>query len=176
MEHREIARIAGVSVKTVTRYLQEYQKGGLALCQQLHFHQPQSELDQHAAALTDYFRQHPPVSVKQAMQIITERTGLKRKETQVRVFLQRIGLKRLTVAPLPGKVDADKIQEQQSFHDQKLQPRLQEAQHGHRAVWFVDASHFVHGFFFAWCGVFNGYSCARPVVASGSMFWAHSMP
>jgi len=39
--------------------------------------------------------------------------------------------------------------------DKKLQPRLEEAKHGKRTVYFADAAHFVHGAFIAriWCTV-----------------------
>lgn len=50
---------------------------------------------------------------------------------------------------MPGKVLDDKKQQQtqQTFHDDKLQPRLDEAKQGKRTVLFVDAAHFVMGAF-----------------------------
>ena len=51
---------------------------------------------------------------------------------------------------MPAKADHD---EQAEFLDQKLQPRLEEAKQGKRAVLFVDAAHFVYGPFlgYLWC-------------------------
>jgi hypothetical protein len=50
---------------------------------------------------------------------------------------------------MPGKVVDDKKQQQaqQVFHDDQLQPRLDEAKQGKRTVLFVDAAHFVMGAF-----------------------------
>ena len=44
-------------------------------------------------------------------------------------------------------------QAQQMFHDQELQPLLDEAKQGKRSVLFVDAAHFVMGAFLGmvWC-------------------------
>ena len=51
---------------------------------------------------------------------------------------------------MPAKADHD---EQAEFLDHQLQPRLEEAQKGQRAVRFVDAAHFVFGPFlgYLWC-------------------------
>ena len=55
---------------------------------------------------------------------------------------------------VPGKgSDPDKIEEQENFHQQKLKPLLEEAKEGKKAVFFVDAAHFVHRAYlgFIWC-------------------------
>jgi transposase len=51
---------------------------------------------------------------------------------------------------VPAKGDHD---EQLEFLENKLQPRLEEAQQGQRTVLFVDAAHFVYGPFlgYLWC-------------------------
>ncbi len=58
---------------------------------------------------------------------------------------------------MPGKAldDAKQQQAQQEFHDNQLQPRLDEAKQGKRTVLFVDAAHFVMGAFLGmvWCFV-----------------------
>jgi hypothetical protein len=41
---------------------------------------------------------------------------------------------------IPAKADPD---QQAAYLEHELQPRLAEAQAGHRAVFFVDAAHFV---------------------------------
>lgn len=48
---------------------------------------------------------------------------------------------------MPGKAldDAKQRRAQQMFHDNQLQPRLDEAKQGKRTVLFVDAAHFVMG-------------------------------
>ena len=66
---------------------------------------------------------------------------------------------------MPGKAldDAKQRQAQQEFHDNQLQPRLDEARQGKRTVLFVDAAHFVMGAFLGmvWC-------FARKVLPSAS--------
>jgi len=54
------------------------------------------------------------------------------------------------VGTIPAKADAD---EQADFLEDKLRPRLNQAQRGKRTVLFVDAAHFVYGPFlgFFWC-------------------------
>jgi len=48
---------------------------------------------------------------------------------------------------IPSKAD-----EQEAFKNEKLEPRLEEAQSGKRAVFFMDAAHFVLFFLgFLWC-------------------------
>jgi hypothetical protein len=58
---------------------------------------------------------------------------------------------------VPGKApdDEKQLQAQQEFHDNKLQPYLEEAKQGGRTVLFVDAAHFVMGAFLGmlWCFV-----------------------
>ena len=56
---------------------------------------------------------------------------------------------------VPGKAVEDEKQQkaQQDFHDQTLQPLLEEAKQGKRTVLFVDAAHFVMGAYLGmlWC-------------------------
>lgn len=77
-------------------------------------------------------------------------TGIKRHPTQVRRFLKKIGMKPRRVAAVPAKAD---VQVQKEFLAQSLEPKLAEAQAGRRAVFFVDAAHFVHAPFLGivWC-------------------------
>jgi transposase len=140
LEHKNIACLAAVSLNTVRSYLQMYQEGGIERLKELHFYQPQSELEVYAATLEAHFRDHPPATIKEAMNEIEELTGIKRSQTQVRRFLKRIGIKRRKVGTVPSKADPD---EQESFKKEKLDPRLEEAKAGKRAVFFVDAAHFV---------------------------------
>jgi transposase len=148
--HQEIAVIAAVHPNSVTNCLKEYQQGGLEAVRQLHFYQPQSELQGHQPTLTEYFEQHPCASLKEAAAKIEELTGLKRSLPQVEKFLKKMGLKCRKVGCLPAKADPD---QQADFLSQQLQPRLDEAQAGQRAVFFVDAAHFVLAPFlgFLWC-------------------------
>jgi transposase len=88
--------------------------------------------------------------VAEAAAKITELTGIRRKPTQIRQFLKRLGMAPRKVAAIPAKAD---VQAQQEFKAHTLEPKLEEAKAGQRAVFFVDASHFVLAPFLGivWC-------------------------
>jgi transposase len=148
--HQEIAEIADVHPNTVTAHLQEYQAGGLEAVRRLNFYQPQSQLQEHQTTLKEYFEQHPCASLKEAAAKIEELTGLNRSLPQVEKFLKKMGMKCRKVGCIPAKADP---QQQAEFLNKQLQPRLDEAQAGLRALFFVDAAHFVLAPFlgFLWC-------------------------
>ena len=111
-------------------------------------------MDQHAATLETYFKEHPPRTVAEAQQIIKEQTGIERSPTQIQAFMKRLGMKCRKVGYLPGHAaNPDKQAEQATFKTQELEPRLSEAQAGKRRVLFMDAAHFVMGVYQAlvWC-------------------------
>ena len=142
LPHGQIARLVGISESTLRTYLHEYQAGGIAGLKQLKGYRPQSELDKHTASLEEHFRTHPVATAAEAMAAIEHLTGIKRSPVQVRKYLHRIGVQRRKVGVLPAKAD---VQAQETFKTQELEPRLAEAQAGQRAVFFVDAAHFVLG-------------------------------
>ncbi len=140
LAHQDIAWLAAVSPNTMRRDLQLYQESGLERLKETHFYRPQSDLVAHETMLEAHFREHPPATVKEAVCEIEALTGIQRSETQVRHFLKTLGLKRRKVGTVPSKADPD---EQAAYQVEKLEPRLAEAQAGQRAVFFVDAAHFV---------------------------------
>lgn len=150
LPHQEIARLTSVSINTVTSYLRTYQQSGLDGLKHVSFYQPQSQLHQERSTLESYFREHPPATIKEASHTIEKLTGLKRGETQVRAFLKSMGLSRRKVGMIPAKAD---VQQQEEFKKKDLEPRLDEAKAGERALFFVDAAHFVFAPFlgFLWC-------------------------
>jgi len=148
--HGEISRLTGISGTTLTSYLRAYQQGGIEALKMVRFYRPQSELRVHQGTLEAYFREHPPASVKQAMATIEALTGVRRSANRVRLFLRHMGLKCRKVGMVPAKADADV---QEAFKTTQLEPRLEEAKSGQRAVFFVDAAHFVLAPFLGmlWC-------------------------
>jgi transposase len=136
----ETARLADVCPNTVRNCLHEYEQGGLERLKTMNYYQPGSELDAHHTTLKEYFEKNPPATVKEAMHEIEELTSIKRSETQIRAFMKKIGLKCRKVGMIPAKADPD---EQAAYLKEKMEPRLAEAQAGKRAVFFVDAAHFV---------------------------------
>lgn len=155
--HEEIATLADCSRSTVQRVLDDYLQGGLALLRQASSpRRLRGDLEGHRTSLEEIFTKSPPRSVKQARQVIEEHTGIRRGLTQVRRFLHGLGLKPRKVAavPIPPKSTLeDHVKTQAEFLEKKLEPRLEEARRGSRAVFFMDAAHFVHASFLGvlWC-------------------------
>jgi transposase len=148
--HSEISRRTGISSTTLTTYLRAYQEGGIETLKTVRFYRPQSDLRVHQGPLEAHFRKHPPASAQQAMATIETLTGVRRSPDRIRVFLKHLGLKCRTVGMIPAKAD---VEEQEAFNTTQLEPRLEEAKAGQRAVFCVDAAHFVLAPFLGmlWC-------------------------
>lgn len=110
--HKRIAELTGVSINVVTEYVQQYKAGGIERLKEINFYSPESELVEHQQTIENYFREHPPATIKEAMSLIEKLTGLKRSEKSVRKFLDQMGLKRRKVGMIPSKID---INEQEEF-------------------------------------------------------------
>lgn len=112
LPHYQIASCVGVGENTVRSYFKQYQAGGIEALNRLEFRRPTSDLQAHHDRIEAYFREHPATPIPQAAQRIEELTGLKRSPTQVRIFLNKLGLKRLKTTAIPAKCD---VQQQASF-------------------------------------------------------------
>jgi transposase len=151
LSHKQIAAITRVTDDTVTNYLKEYVEGGVERVLQKRFYQPKSQLDPFVEEIKEMFKKHPPHSAKEAAHRIKEKTGIHLSVSACRDFLKkRLGMRVRRVGMVPSKADPD---EQEHYVEEKLSPRLEEAKQGKRAVYFVDAAHFVMGAFlgFVWC-------------------------
>ena len=142
--HNKIARVANVCENTVRHSLEAYQQGGLEKLTTLSFHRPSSRLKPFDAEVRDYFEKTPPTTITQACADIQRLTGVSIKNTQMRAYIKAMGIRRRKVNSLPAKAN---LEAQKKFHDEELQPRLEEAKKGKRIVYFVDAAHFVLGAF-----------------------------
>jgi transposase len=155
--HREIAGVVRVDGDTVTDYLRKYRDGGLPMLLAENYRKGEGQLDDHADRLKKVFENSPPHTVNQATEVIERETGIRLKHSACRDFLRKLGMKCRRCGLVPGKApnDEKQLQAQQEFHDNKLQPRLEEAKQGRRTVLFVDAAHFVMGAFLGmlWCFV-----------------------
>jgi transposase len=157
LPHRQIADLAGVSLRTVQRYLDEYRQGGLKQVRRCKWRGPETALLVHERSVEEYFWDHPPRSTQEAAQVILDLTGVRRGLTQVRSFLKaHLGLRYRKVAaiPVPPKKSIEEhAREQARFLRQELEPALAQARAGRRAVYFVDAAHFVWAPFLGclWC-------------------------
>ncbi|MBD2774193.1 IS630 family transposase [Iningainema tapete] len=148
--HKEICKLTKVSSNTLRSYLKDYQLGGIEKLKEINFARPKSELEEYRTTLKEYFQKNPPATINQAIDEIESLTGIKRSPTQVRKFLKSMGMRCLKVGFIPSKADSE---EQEEFKLKKLEPKLEEAKAGKRAVFFVDAAHFVMGNFLnlIWC-------------------------
>ena len=117
--HQRIAQLTGVSVTTVTDFLKDYQAGGIQRLKEIHFRQPVSELAKHQRTLEDYFKAHPPATIKEAMDKIEKLTGLKRSEPRIKKFLGKLGFKRRKVGAVPSKANPD---QQETFKKKNWNP------------------------------------------------------
>ena len=167
LSHKEIAAIARVDQDTVTNYLKQYAQNGLEELLEDNYRKPTSQLEPHKQKLKKLFEEQPPHTVNHANDLIFDTTGIRLKHSGCRDLLKKMGLKFRRTGLVPGKALDDKKQQeaQQDFHDNKLQPILEEAKAGERTVLFIDAAHFVMGAFLGmvWCfkRVLLPSSCGR---------------
>ncbi len=89
LTHADIAALADVSPRSVQRYLDEFEQGGLDRVRRLGWQGKHCELDEHQASLEDYFIENPPRSAREAQQAIERLTGIRRGLSQVRAFLKK---------------------------------------------------------------------------------------
>ncbi len=133
-----------VCENTVRHCFETYQQGGIEKIKTLNFYQPQSRLKSFETEVRNYFEKTPPATIAQACADIEKLTGVSVKNTQMRAYIKSIGIRHRKVNSIPAKAN---IEAQKKFHDEELQPRLEEAKAGKRTVYFVDAAHFVLGAF-----------------------------
>lgn len=131
LQHQEICRLAGVSSNTLREYLKLFQAGGIEKLMELNFYAPTSELERHRVRLEAYFRAHPPATLNEAAAKIQELTGLKRSPSAVGTFLNALGMAPRRVGTIPSKADPEK---QEHFLINELEPRIEEAKQGKRAI------------------------------------------
>jgi transposase len=160
--HHEIVNIVGICENTVREYLQGYKIYGAEFIQQVNFNKPKSQLQSFDTEIKKYFEKNPPTTITQACHDVKKLTGISIKNTQMKNYLKNLGMKCRKVNSIPAKVNTVA---QKEFHDKQLQPKLDEAKEGKRAVYFMDAAHFVMGAFlgYLWCftRVFARTPCGR---------------
>lgn len=160
--HHEIVNIVGICENTVRKYLQGYKKHGVEFIQQVNFNKPKSQLQSFDTEIKKHFEKNPPTTITQACYEVNKLTGISIKNTQMKNYLKNVGMKCRKVNSIPAKANTVM---QKEFHDKQLQPKLDEAKEGKRAVYFMDAAHFVMGAFlgYLWCftRVFARTPCGR---------------
>jgi transposase len=106
LPHHQIASCVGICENTLRAYFKQYQTGGIEALKVLQFHGPTSELEAYHETLEAYFHEHPATTIPEAVKRIEHLTGLKRSPTQVGIFLNKLGLKRLKTSAVPAKYNA----------------------------------------------------------------------
>jgi transposase len=153
----EVAELLRIDEDTVTNYTKKYDESGLQGLLEENYHQPKSQLEPYTEQLKELFQKQLPHTVNQAIEMIDKATGIRLQPSACRAFLKKMGMKCRRCGVVPGKAmeDDKQRQAQQEFHDNQLQPILDEAKQGKRNVLFVDAAHFVMGAFLGmvWCFV-----------------------
>lgn len=131
LPHKEICQLTDISSNTLRKYLRLYQSGGVEKLMTLNFYTPTSELEKHRDLLEIHFRAHPPATLKEAMANIEQLTGIKRSPSAVGKFLTSMGMRPRKVGAIPEKADTE---QQENFKINELEPRLEEAKDGKRAI------------------------------------------
>lgn len=127
IQHKQIAKLAGVCDSVVTKYLRLYRNGGLDEVRKTNFYQPKSELEKHSESIEQYFRDHPVSSIPEAVAKIEELTGIRRSKTQVRIFLRNLGMRFRKMGSIPSGADPDA---QEEFKKKLWSPDLMKLKQG----------------------------------------------
>lgn len=100
--HERIAKLAEVSRRTVQRLLDIFSAGGLQAAREFHEQGRANGLAPHQLSIEAEFRERPPCIVAEACDRIERLTGVRRRPSQVRLFLREtLGLKWRKVAAIP---------------------------------------------------------------------------
>ena len=84
LAHGQIAQVVNITETTLRDDFQLYVDGGGERLKAVAIQGPESALQDHYASWETYFRAHPPATINEAQKKIEARTGIKRRETQVR--------------------------------------------------------------------------------------------
>ena len=107
LPQHEIAACVGISGPPRRTYFRTYLAGGIAALRDIHFYQPTSDLEAYRTTRDAYFTAHPPANATPAAAMIEEVTGIKRSPTQIRIFMKKLGLKRLKTYAIPAKYNQE---------------------------------------------------------------------
>lgn len=105
LSRHKAAEVARLGRATVQRYVAAYRQGGLDGLRHWGVTGPVSELAAHRDRIREEFTRQPARSVAEAAARIEALTGIRRRPSQTRLFLQGLGLKfqRVRAVPVPPK-------------------------------------------------------------------------
>jgi len=149
LSYETVALLVGICRDTVTTYIRYYNTGGLEQIYKVGYGTNKSELEKYTDSLLDYFEEHPPHSINEAILNIKDLTGLERSPSAVKAWMKRHGLRYRKTGQIPSKANP---KEQARFIDEQLNPLIEQAKNGEIHLVFMDAAHFVMGVFlcFLW--------------------------
>lgn len=107
----------------------------------------------HEAEIIEELESKNYQTVRQVANVIKERWNIDCSSSPTRAMLHALGCRRLKAGSLPAKADPAK---QRAFFNEVLRPLMERAHKGEITLYFLDASHFVHGCDFlgnVWCRV-----------------------
>jgi len=109
--HERIRKLVKISSRTLVQWIRAYQEGGIDALKKLNWKGAKGSLCLHKNAIEDYFKKHPPTSVREACIKIKKLTGIDRRESAVRDFLWSMGMAFRKTGNVPGKADPVKQEE-----------------------------------------------------------------
>ena len=137
-----IPRLAGVSENTMRDYFDLYATGGLDKLKEVNLYRPTSALEAHTTTLEAYFHDHPPATIKEAQH---RDRNVDRHQAQrdagAHLPEKKLHLRCRKVGMIPA--NKPNPSNKPSISTKNLNHVLAEAQAGQRAVFFVNAAHFV---------------------------------
>lgn len=137
LSHGDICRICDITKKTFVDWLRLYIADGIDGLKRWNYSGKKNEFASFEDILRQSFKESPVRSVNEATQRIEKLTGIKRRPTQIRMLMRKLGLSYRKVGHIPGKAATkEKMTEQREFLENELEPRLNEAQKGKREVFF----------------------------------------
>ena len=144
------SRVVGVSERQIRNHRKAYESEGTAALTKNTRYKPVSEMNKYKEEIREDLTSNPVATASEACERIEMLTGIKRSPTQVRRFMQQLGLKPLKAAGIPAQADPVA---QAEFLEAKLKPRIKEAEKGKRTILFMDAAHFVWQLYIGvlWC-------------------------
>lgn len=117
--HGEIRRLVKISSRTLVQWIRLYQDGGIDAIKKLGWKGAKGALTEHREVLEEYFKQYPPLSLKDACIKIKELTGVERRRIAVRDFLRSLGMSFRKTGNVPGKADLAKQEEFKKKHSNR---------------------------------------------------------
>lgn len=111
LSHQQICSLADISPPGLVEVLKQYAHGGLQAVMRANWKPRRAALDDFRESIVNHFKATPPASVKEAQAEIQKLTGIKRGQTQIRMFLRKIGMAPRKMAGIPAKADPVKQEE-----------------------------------------------------------------